>query len=117
MRVPPKNEVTESGGVARLGLEPRPYRDECAGAIARAAPIASTTGALEVIFDLGDAGAAAGARAALTTDLLDRVRTIGDGGIQLAVTDGMAQTDDHVAAPSLKVTFKPKFVKGDQNTR
>jgi hypothetical protein len=66
-----------------------------------------------VIFDLGDAGAATRARTALLAHLLDRLRAFSDGGIEVAVTDGVAQTDDHGAAPRLKVTFNDSSVKGD----
>jgi len=53
---------------------------------------------LQAILDLGDARAAAGARAALPADVLDRVRTIGDGGVEVAVTNGVAEADDHDSA-------------------
>ncbi len=97
-------------------MEPRPYRYEIARAIAGGAAIACTTGALEAIFDLGDAGAAAGARAALAAHVLDRLGAIGDGSVELAVTDGVAEADDHGAAPILKMPFNDGFVKGDQST-
>ena len=112
----PAGAKEESGGVARLGLEPRPYRDESLRAIARGRAIACTTGALEAIFDLRDARAAARARAAVVAHFLDGVRASTDGSIELTVTDGMAETDDHASAPNLKMPFNDSFVKGDQNT-
>jgi hypothetical protein len=98
-------------------LEPRPYRDESAGAIAHGRAITRATRALQAIFDLRDTRTAAGSGAALTADLFDGLRTTRNGGVELTVADGMAEADDHGTAPNLKMPFNGSFVKGDQNTR
>jgi hypothetical protein len=50
---------------------------------------------VQPIPNLVDACAAAGARAALASDVSDRARPVVDRGIDIAIRGGVAQADDH----------------------
>ena len=64
----------------------------------------SATDTDEHVTEILAATAASGPRAATLADLVHAARTFVDGGLDVAIRSGMAETDDH--GVNLKLAFK-----------
>jgi hypothetical protein len=84
----------------------RPYRHEVRRTIT-AAGVRALGG--QALAQLADAGSTASTRAAPTTDLFHRARSIIDDRVDVAVRGGVAEAYEHL---KLIMLFKTGFVKG-----